>query len=172
MRRARRSGAGRVLKPASWHWVLATWFGSGFSPFASGTAGTAATLPLVWLLGLLAWQPACLIAALLLFYPGVIAATALERATGKHDDGRIVVDETVGTLLTFAFLPAAALHLPLVLFAGFFLFRLFDVWKPWIIDMAQSLPHGWGVMTDDVLAGIAGGVLLRLILPWLGTHAI
>lgn len=187
MRRTRRGGTGRELKakpaaalqPArSWHWVLGTWFGSGLSPFASGTAGTAATLPLVAALGLglpgYAWlNPGCLIAALLLFYPGVVAATAIERATGKHDSGKIVIDETVGTLLTFAFLSPAAFHSPRVYAAGFFLFRLIDVWKPWIIDDAQALPRGWGVMMDDVLGGLLAGALMLgavhgLPASWLG----
>jgi phosphatidylglycerophosphatase A len=135
------------------------------SPFAPGTAGTAATLPLVALLGLalpgFAWlNPACVAAALLLFYPGVLAATAIEKATGKHDNGKIVVDETVGTLLTFAFVGPAAFHHPLAYVAGFFLFRIIDVWKPWIIDDAQALPRGWGVMMDDVLGGIFAGALM------------
>jgi phosphatidylglycerophosphatase A len=141
----------------AWHWVLGTWFGSGLSPFASGTVGTAASLPLVFLLGS---GPFCFIAALLLFYPGVLSATAIEKATGKHDSGRIVVDETVGTLLSFAFLPSQAFHDPRAYAAGFLLFRIIDVWKPGLVDDAQSLPRGWGVMMDDVLGGLLSGLLL------------
>ena len=152
--------------------MLGTWFGSGFSPFASGTAGTAATLPLVALLGLCLpgfahFNPACFIAALALFYPGVLAATAIEKASGKHDSGLIVVDETVGTLLSFAFLPPAAFHSPLVYAAGFLLFRAIDVLKPGIIDDAQALPRGWGVMMDDVLGGLLAGAILALGEGWL-----
>jgi phosphatidylglycerophosphatase A len=143
--------------------VLGTWFGSGLSPFASGTAGTAATLPLVALLGLALpavqnWNPWCLAAAALLFYPGVVAGTLIERATGRHDDGKIVVDEAVGTLLSFSFLPAQAFHRPWIYFAAFFLFRLIDVWKPWLVGHAQVLPRGWGVMMDDVLGGLVVGL--------------
>lgn len=142
------------------------------SPFASGTAGTAATLPLVALLGLKLpgyshFNPANFIAALLLFYPGVLAATAIEKATGKHDSGKIVIDETVGTLFTFAFLPLEAFHSPRVYAAGFFLFRLIDVWKPWIIDDAQALPRGWGVMMDDVLGGLLAGLIMALGWAWI-----
>jgi phosphatidylglycerophosphatase A len=188
MRRAGRRGADRKLgaskagepggvapnrRPAAiWHWVLGTWFGSGMSPLASGTVGTAATLPLVALLGLRLpgfpyFSLVCFAAALLLFYPGVLAATAIEKATGKHDSGRIVIDEVVGTLLTFSFLSPAAFQSPRVYAAGFLLFRILDVWKPWIIDDAQALPRGWGVMMDDVLGGLAAGLILG-VLVWQG----
>jgi phosphatidylglycerophosphatase A len=114
-------------------------------------------------------NPACLVAALLLFYPGVLAATAIEKATGKHDNGKIVVDETIGTLLSFAFLGPLAFHSPLVYVAGFFAFRVIDVWKPWIIDYAQALPRGWGVMMDDALGGLVVGILMGVAehLGWL-----
>ncbi|MES2201945.1 MAG: phosphatidylglycerophosphatase A [candidate division FCPU426 bacterium] len=169
---ARRSRKSRTLNEAPkfkaplWTWVLGTWFGSGLSPLVSGTTGTMATLPLVAMLGLggipgpLFWNPWPLLGAVLLFYPGVLAATAMERESGRHDDGRIVVDEAVGTLLTFSFLAPAAFLSPWVYLAGFFLFRIFDVWKPWIIGYSQSLPRGWGVMVDDVLGGLAAGLVL------------
>lgn len=154
-------------KAPAWAWVLGTWFGSGWSPFAPGTAGTAASLPLAWALGTLlpawgAWSPWCLLASLLLFYPAVVAATQVERALGRHDPGPVVVDETLGTLLTFAFLPAAAYHDWRAYAVVFFLFRLLDVWKPGIIGRSQVLPRGWGICIDDVLAGLLGGVLLAL----------
>ncbi len=151
----------RIPPARPWHWVLGTWFGSGFSPFASGTAGTAASLPLVWLCSLAPFPgPACLAAALLLFYPGVLAATAIEKATGRHDSGLIVVDETVGTLLSFAFLPAAAFASWKAYALGFVLFRVVDVWKPWVIGYSQALPRGWGVMMDDVLGGLLCGLIM------------
>lgn len=178
MRRAGRSRARRGVKPPhrapAWAWTLGTWFGSGLSPFAPGTAGTAATLPLVWALAQLpaigAWNPWVLAAALLLFYPSILAATQIELALGKHDPGAVVVDETLGTLLTLAFVPAAALqHWPVYVVA-FFLFRLLDIWKPGVIGHSQALPRGWGIVMDDVLAGGLGGALLGLAAwiwgPW------
>ena len=149
-------------------WALGTWFGSGASPLASGTAGTAASLPLVAALGLglpavmQAWSPWCLLASALLFYPAVWSATRIEAELGVHDPGKVVVDETLGTLLTFAFLPAAAFHQAWVYLAAFFLFRLLDVWKPGLIGQSQALPRGWGIVMDDVLAGLLGGALMRL----------
>jgi phosphatidylglycerophosphatase A len=86
----------------------------------------------------------------------------LEKATARHDAGLIVVDETVGTLLTFSFLSSAVFqHWPAYVL-GFFLFRVIDVWKPWIVNYSQALPRGWGVMMDDVLGGIFAGVLMGL----------
>lgn len=169
MPRTGRSRAKRSLKSAApgWAWILATWFGSGFSPVAPGTAGTAAALPLGWALGTLlpapfgwAWSPWCLLAALVLFYPSVVAATRLEQSLGRHDPGLVVVDEVLGTLLTLAFLPAEAFGHWQTYAVAFFVFRLLDIWKPGIIHRSQSLPRGWGVVVDDVLAGLLGGVLL------------
>lgn len=155
------------------HWVFASWFGSGFSPLASGTVGTAAALPLVWALSLLpplgAWNPWCLACAALFFYPAVLSASAVEKEVGRHDPGVVVVDEVIGTLLTFAFLPQAALASFAVYAAGAFLFRLFDVWKPWVIGYSQALPRGWGIVMDDVLGGIVAGLILWGCAPWLMT---
>jgi phosphatidylglycerophosphatase A len=113
-------------------------------------------LPAPWA----AWNPWCLAATLALFYPAVAAATLVERAVGRHDPGVVVVDETLGTLLTLAFIPAAALRHWQAYAIAFFLFRLLDVWKPGVIGKSQSLPRGWGIVIDDVLAGVAGGALL------------
>lgn len=146
-------------------WWLASWFGSGFSPWAPGTAGTLASLPLVAFLGLKwaplgLWNPWCLLVALMLFYPAVKAASAVEAQLGRHDPGVVVVDETLGTLLTAAFVPASAFHSPLFYVIVFFLFRLLDIWKPGLIGKSQALPGGWGIVVDDVLAGLLGGLAL------------
>lgn len=158
-----------ALPPApAWAWVLGTWFGSGFSPLVPGTAGTLASLPLCWALGVFlptyfGWSPWCLAASLILFFPAVAASTRLEDALGRHDPGTVVVDETLGTLLTMAFLPASAYrHCPAYA-AAFFLFRALDVWKPGLVGRSQALPKGLGIVVDDVLAGLLGGVLLGLL---------
>ena len=168
LKRARRAPARPVDVPApTWAWVLGTWFGSGLSPLAPGSAGTAASLPLLWLLAKLpgpwpAWNPWPLVATGLLFLPAVAAASHVERAIGRHDPGAVVVDETLGTLLTMAFLPATALGHWQAYAWAFFLFRLLDVWKPGLIGRSQALPRGWGIVVDDVLAGLLGGALLAL----------
>jgi phosphatidylglycerophosphatase A len=106
------------------------------------------------------WSPWCLLAALLLFYPAVLASTRLETQLGRHDPAPVVVDEVVGTLLTAAFLPAAAFHDWRAYAAVFILFRILDVWKPGLIGRSQTLPRGWGIVMDDALAGSLGGLLL------------
>jgi phosphatidylglycerophosphatase A len=163
-RKAPRSRA--LPKAPLWAWILGTWFGSGWSPFAPGTAGTAASLPLAWALSLLplagGWQYWPLAASLVLFLPAVAAATRVEAALGIHDPGPVVVDETLGTLLTLGFLPAAAFGHWQAYAIAFFLFRLLDVWKPGLIGRSQELPRGWGIVVDDVLAGLLGGALLAV----------
>jgi phosphatidylglycerophosphatase A len=149
-------------------WVLGSWFGSGMFPWASGTVGTAATLPLVAVVGLYLpawqwWSPWCLILAVILFLPGVWAAFYIEKNTGKHDPSVVVIDEVCGTLVTFAFLDAEAFGHIGVYVAGFFLFRIFDVWKPGWINSSQKLPGGWGVMVDDILAGFMAGIVLIVL---------
>ncbi len=162
--------AARKAAPA-WAWVLGTWFGSGLSPVAPGTAGTLATLPLAWALGRLPawgpWNPWCLAAALALFLPAVAAAGRIEAALGRHDPGAAVVDETVGTLLTMAFLPGSAFADFRTYAAAFLLFRILDVWKPGPVGRSQSLPGGWGIVVDDALAGLLGApVLTAAALLW------
>lgn len=145
-------------------WV-AVWFGAGLAPVASGTAGSLAALPLGWLI-LWATAPSgwlwLALAAVLLFPVGVWAATRHDRATGGHDSSEIVVDEVVGQWL--ALLPAAWSVWWHILLA-FVLFRLFDVLKPWPVGWAdRQLPGGWGVMTDDVLAGLWAAALLWIVI--------
>jgi phosphatidylglycerophosphatase A len=82
----------------------------------------------------------------------------------------VVVDETVGTLLTLAFLPATALFSPWAYVAAFLLFRVLDVWKPGLIGHSQALPRGWGIVADDALAGFLGGALLGL--AWHFAHPV
>lgn len=155
--------------------TLATWFGAGYWPWASGTLATALALPLPWAAVLAArhaaggvpqgwaWPPLAL--AALLFLPGVAAASRAEAVTGEHDSHKIVVDEVVGTLLTLGFLPWRALLLPGTYVWGFCVFRFLDILKPGPIGASQLLPRGWGVMVDDVLAGLVGG--LGLMALWL-----
>ena len=111
------------------------------------------------------------ITLLALAFLGIWASDVAERHFGQHDDGRIVIDEVVGQMLTLAPLialaPAAGRRAPAWLFAGFLLFRLLDIWKPPPIAWAErSFEGGAGVMLDDVFAGIIAGVLLAAALVW------
>ena len=137
---------------------LATGFYSGLSPFAPGTAGTLVgvficllCLPMPWILRLL-----FVLALLALsFY----VAGEAENIYQKKDDQRIVIDEIIGLQITM--LPVAINILNLC--AGFVLFRIFDILKPFPIRNLQELPGGWGVVADDVGAGIYAGAVLWLL---------
>lgn len=138
---------------------IALWFGCGRSPVAPGTAGSLAALGIAFALvrfgGFQAWYFALLavpFAAL-----GVWAADCEEKCCGKTDPGSCVVDEVVGQWIALA--GATSLTWPAWLMA-FALFRLFDIWKPFPIDQLQSLRGGWGIMADDVLAGIYAALVL------------
>jgi len=137
---------------------LATGFYSGLSPFAPGTAGTLVgvlicllCLPMPWILRLI------FVIALLTL--SIYIAQQAERIYQKKDDQRIVIDEIIG--MQIAMLPVAINILNLC--AAFVLFRTFDIWKPFPIKNLQGLPGGWGVVIDDVAAGIYAGAILWLL---------
>lgn len=136
------------LHPAS---LLATWFGSGLLPRAPGTWGSLAALPCGALIAWAGGPWALLLAALLLFPPGVWAAQLYAMRSGAADPGPVVVDEVVGQWLA---LVPAALDLPMYAFA-FLAFRFFDIVKVWPANWVdRRLPGGWGIMLDDVVAGV------------------
>lgn len=139
---------------------------AGLSPKAPGTVGSALALvvaPWLFLPLSLLWRLALLA---LLFVIGGLCASRAELLLGRKDPSSVVVDELVGqwtTLLPLGLLPVTvpgpaagpAAAPALLLAAGFGLFRLFDIWKPGPVCASQNwLPDGWGVMIDDVLAGL------------------
>jgi phosphatidylglycerophosphatase A len=149
----------RVLlaTPAGW---LACGFGSGLAPVAQGTFGSLAAL-LPWLLLRQLTWPVYLAVLLVSFVIGVWACERAGRALGVDDHRSLVWDEFVG--LWIALLPALVAPWWSVL-AGFALFRLFDVWKPWPIRwLDRHLKGGLGVMVDDVVAGVFAAVVLALL---------
>jgi len=92
---------------------------------------------------------------------GIWASRKTEKIHGKKDSQKIVVDEIIGQLIVFAFVPFA-LSLWLVV-VGFVLFRIFDIWKPYPIRTVEDLPNGIGVCADDIVAGVYGGICLSVI---------
>lgn len=129
--------------------VLACGFGSGAAPYAPGTVGTLAAIPLYLLLQPLSLALYLLVTALL-FLVGVWACHFTARSFGVHDHGAIVWDEFVGYLLTMAGAPAGWQWVV----AGFVLFRLFDILKPWPLRwLDRRIPGGFGIMLDDLGAG-------------------
>jgi phosphatidylglycerophosphatase A len=139
--------------------VVATAFGAGFSPFAPGTAGSLVGLALYWPLQMAA-VPVQVAVTILTFFAGVAASSRLALRLGRKDPGAAVVDEVVGMWLSLLFLPFT----PMTAAAGFFLFRVLDVFKPYPARQLEGLPGGWGIMTDDVMAGIYANLLLRAAL--------
>lgn len=98
---------------------------------------------------------------LALFFIGIWAATRVVRLTGKKDPRIVIIDEVVGQLITFLFVPAK-LGLWTVAI-GFFVFRFFDIWKPYPADKLESLPTGLGVMADDVMAGFYAAAFMSYL---------
>ncbi|HEX9189537.1 MAG TPA: phosphatidylglycerophosphatase A [Vicinamibacteria bacterium] len=136
--------------------VVATAFGSGRSPVAPGTAGSAVGVLLFWPLASLGWRWQ-LLAALVLFLVGTLAAGRVADRVGRKDPGIVVVDEVVGQWVTLAALPFT----PVTAAVGFLLFRVADVVKPWPARDLEALPGGWGIMADDVAAGVWAHLALR-----------
>lgn len=135
----------------------------GYFPFAPGTVGSAAGL-LVYLL--VWWTQSAAVEALLilvLFAVGIWAGTTAERYFGGIDPGPIVIDEVVGMLITLAFMPVG-LNTAI---AGFVLFRIFDVIKPFPAGRLESLHGGLGVMSDDAMAAVYANLSLRTIVYFL-----
>lgn len=144
---------------------LASNAGLGYAPVASGTVGTLAGIPIFYLMAFLSpGRYAAVWSGLLLV--SFWAADRAGRYYGVADDGRIVIDELVGYLVTVAFLPFSWL----TALVGFLFFRLFDIVKiPPANWIDRKLKNGVGVVLDDVVAGIYGAVALRLCLPLLHT---
>jgi phosphatidylglycerophosphatase A len=139
---------------------LATGFGVGYIPFAPASWASLGTA-LCLLPFLPRFDPWILAAVILALIPlGVWAAGEAERSLGR-DAGPIVIDEVAGMLLAVWWVPLGSQ--PVVMLAlAFVLFRCLDVWKPFPIRSSQRLPGGWGVMVDDILAGAATNLLLRI----------
>jgi len=144
--------------------LFATFFYTGFFPFAPATFATLVFLALYWLVPGGDW-----IATWTIFIPTLVlsipASSRMEKTHGK-DPHCVVIDEVVGIQVV---LLGATPSLAGVI-AAFVLFRIFDVWKPYPIDKLQSLAGGWGIVADDVVAGLYSRIVL--VLAGLVTHAL
>jgi phosphatidylglycerophosphatase A len=127
---------------------------------ASGTVGSAVAAVGLWLIPFTRLSLVLACAGVTLV--GIWAGGRAERLVGKKDPGIIVIDEVAGMMVSVLFLP---LTVP-VLIAAFFLFRLFDIWKPFPAHGSQAIPGGLGVMLDDLIAGAYALVIL------MGTRAV
>ena len=137
--------------------------GSGLFPVAPGTAGTLAAIPLYWaLIQLPMWG--YVLGVVLTIFIGIWACQVYSDVLGVHDHGSIVWDEVAGYLLTMAVVPFDWM----LVLAGFFLFRLFDIWKPWPIRrLDKNVEGGFGIMLDDIVAGIYAAACLFWLSPYI-----
>jgi phosphatidylglycerophosphatase A len=139
--------------------ILISTFGYiGYVPFAPGTIGSAAGL-LVYAVIRLGPPPLEPLAIAMLFAAGVAAGRRAERHFGGVDPGPVVIDEVMGMLITLFLIPVGWSGAV----AGFFLFRVFDIVKPYPAGRLEVLPGGLGVMADDAMAAIYANVVMRVI---------
>jgi len=147
-----------------WIWrrpdgILACGLGTGAAPYAPGTFGTLVGLPVYWLMQDLEihWY---LLVCVLLFVLGVWVCDSTAKALGVHDHSGIVWDEVVGYIITMTMAPEGLIWCLI----GFLLFRFFDIVKPWPIKVLdQRVGGGFGIMIDDVLAGVFAAICLQLL---------
>ncbi len=146
--------------------LISTFLGIGYSPLAPGTMGSIAATILYWYFlptGGFVW----LLMIIILSFIGVAVSSVTEKEfqeanndKNAHDPSIIVFDEVAGVLFA---LFGMAKELPWVL-AALILFRLFDIIKPFPVNKFEKLPGGWGIMLDDIVAGILANVILQIVL--------
>jgi phosphatidylglycerophosphatase A len=136
--------------------ALSTWFGCGASKLAPGTMGSFGAIPVHLGLRLLP-APIHLAAIVGITAVGVWSSNEMAKAMGVEDPQCVVIDEVAGTLLAMGMVRHSSIGVQILALG---LFRLFDIWKPGVIDTVQNAkPEGVGIMADDVLAGILAGVV-------------
>jgi phosphatidylglycerophosphatase A len=161
----------------NWKRLVAACFGLGWLPVAPGTWGSAlAAGVFALLLNLEVGAGIASVVMAILAVAGAVACItctpAAEAARGKTDPGEIVMDEVAGQslalLAALLVLPAgpSVKHIWFATILGFILFRIMDIAKPWPIRKLERLPAGWGVLCDDLLAGVYAGVALAVALSW------
>ena len=141
----------------SLHRLIATTLFTGYIPIAPGTAGAALCLIILWFLPEVHYLVLISI-ALIIFVIGLKSANTLVPEWGK-DPGKINIDEVAGMIVALIGLPKTAV----VWFTAFLVFRFFDIVKPLPIRRLEYLPAGWGIMTDDIAAGIYANICCVLI---------
>lgn len=129
----------------------------GYAPVASGTIGS---IPAAGLAALMGGRPfALFLLAAVLFVLGAVVSSRAEEIFGRKDPSEVVIDEFVGMLVAFLWLPVTWQSVA----AAFLLFRLFDILKPFPANRCESLNRGWGIMSDDLVAGIYANLTYRIL---------
>ena len=134
---------------------------AGYAPVAPGTAGSLVGLGVYALVRRYGGPGLEAIVLSAVGVLGVWSATAGERHFGKTDPGHVVIDEVAGMLLTLLWLPVTWLGA----LVGFLAFRVFDIGKPFPAGSAERLPRGWGVMADDLVAGVYAHLVVQ-VMAW------
>ncbi|MGN6517381.1 MAG: phosphatidylglycerophosphatase A family protein [Rhizomicrobium sp.] len=139
---------------------IATLFGVGFVRSAPGTAASVVALPFAWLIAEFMGRWWLLVAAIIVLAVGAWACELYARAKGEPDPSECVVDELAGQWIICAFAPVSILGFTV----AFILFRLFDILKPWPVNIAEKqVPGGLGIMADDVVAALMGSIIVVVI---------
>jgi phosphatidylglycerophosphatase A len=131
----------------------------GYAPVAPGTAGSLVALPIVWLIyPRLTSAGVC--GGVLVLCAVAIWAAHQQVSDEQKDPQHVVVDELVGQMIALLFIPLGTFTIA----AGFVLFRIFDVFKPFPSRQSEKLPGGWGIVMDDMVAGIYANLVLRIVI--------
>lgn len=150
-------------KRTLWAWAVGTAGGAGLLGPAPGTNGSAVAALLWWAMAhhLGAFDPRLVLGAMVVVSTaaGIPAATRVARESGKTDPGCVVIDEVAGQWLTLLAAPAGWK----TVLAGFILFRVFDIVKPFPVRRLERLPEGWGIVIDDLAAGVYAMIVLALL---------
>jgi phosphatidylglycerophosphatase A len=152
-----------------WAWTVATFFGAGFGKPGPGTWGSVATV-LLWFAYAKLLHPApqtlllaLLVAIALTLLLGIPASTIVARESGRHDPQFVVIDEVAGQAIALIGSHANWRHALIALV----LFRLFDITKPFPIRRLEKLPAGWGIVLDDVGAGLYALCVASFLHLWI-----
>ncbi|TEU05806.1 MAG: phosphatidylglycerophosphatase A [Candidatus Aminicenantes bacterium] len=144
--------------------IIATFFGVGYFPVAPGTLTSLIVVLLYkFYLHSLSW-PFYLLLLFLLFLVAIFTSTKYSLEIKKHDPRRIVIDEAFGQLLVLFQIGESWGTGWLPLLSCFLLFRIFDIIKPFPIKKVETLPEGWGIVMDDLVAAVYAGVIINLYL--------
>lgn len=139
--------------------LISSFFFLGNSPIAPGTAGTLGAIPLYYLMVTYLGSIQYLVCLLLITVLAVRVSSNAEKIYKREDPGEVVIDEVVGFLVTMAFIAPTVLNVVL----GFFLFRALDILKPYPCRSLEKLHGGFGIVMDDVAAGVWANVLLLVV---------
>jgi phosphatidylglycerophosphatase A len=141
---------------------IATWFGCGYAPLAPGTAGSLAAVVIAIALHYFGGygRGTLLLLTAILLAPGIWSAGVVAKKTNTTDPQIVVVDEVIGQWITLA---GAATFNWKTWLAAFVLFRMLDMWKPAPARQLERLPGGWGIVADDVMAGLYGALAIFVL---------